>query len=380
MDSNISIKKLTLNNFRNHKYLKLDISKNMILIYGQNGSGKTSVLESISLFDSSNGFRASTLSEIINNDFKGPIEMFGVNLILSESNDFTKIGIGLKKNTNKYQKIISVEGKKNRKDFINNIPNIYSIIPKMTFLFQSTSEERRSFLDQMIYVIEGNHKKNISDYEKYKSERMKILKKWKTRNGDWLDAVEKKMVSYGLIISDNRRNFLKQLNNMLTNIDKDFPLLQIKLKGELDELLLEKPAIEVEEIFASTLKENRERDLLTGRTNYGANKTDINVIDKKSLREAKSFSTGQQKTIIFLLIFAFIKYLEKFPFNKTIFLLDDVFSYLDNKFVNLVLEKLNELNVQTWMTDVKGDWIFENKKYKTIIEKINIDDKRFKLN
>ena len=57
MDSNISIKKLTLNNFRNHKYLKLDISKNMILIYGQNGSGKTSVLESISLFDSSNGFR-----------------------------------------------------------------------------------------------------------------------------------------------------------------------------------------------------------------------------------------------------------------------------------------------------------------------------------
>ena len=380
MVSNISIKKLTLNNFRNHKYLKLDISKNMILIYGQNGSGKTSVLESISLFDSSNGFRASTLSEIINNDFKGPIEMFGVNLILSESNDFTKIGIGLKKNTNKYQKIISVEGKKNRKDFINNIPNIYSIIPKMTFLFQSTSEERRSFLDQMIFVIEGNHKKNISHYEKYKSERMKILKKWKTRNADWLDAVEKKMVSYGLIISDNRRNFLKQLNNMLTNIDKDFPLLQIKLKGELDELLLEKPAIEVEEIFASTLKENRERDLLTGRTNYGANKTDINVIDKKSLREAKSFSTGQQKTIIFLLIFAFIKYLEKFPFNKTIFLLDDVFSYLDNKFVNLVLEKLNELNVQTWMTDVKGDWIFENKKYKTIIEKINIDDKRFKLN
>ena len=380
MVSNISIKKLTLNNFRNHKYLKLDISKNMILIYGQNGSGKTSVLESISLFDSSNGFRASTLSEIINNDFKGPIEMFGVNLILSESNDFTKIGIGLKKNTNKYQKIISVEGKKNRKDFINNIPNIYSIIPKMTFLFQSTSEERRSFLDQMIFVIEGNHKKNISDYEKYKSERMKILKKWKTRNADWLDAVEKKMVSYGLIISDNRRNFLKQLNNMLTNIDKDFPLLQIKLKGELDELLLEKPAIEVEEIFASTLKENRERDLLTGRTNFGANKTDISVIDKKSLREAKSFSTGQQKTIIFLLIFAFIKYLEKFPFNKTIFLLDDVFSYLDNKFVNLVLEKLNELNVQTWMTDVKGDWIFENKKYKTIIEKINIDDKRFKLN
>ena len=110
------------------------------------------------------------------------------------------------------------------------------------------------------------------------------------------------------------------------------------------------------------------------------NKTDINVVEKKSLKEAKTFSTGQQKTILFLMILSFIKYLEKAPYKKTIFLLDDIFSYLDNNFINLVLEKLNELKVQTWMTDVKGDWIFENKSYKAIIDKINIDDKRFKVN
>ncbi len=380
MDSNIRIEKLTLNNFRNHKFLKLDISKNMVLIYGENGSGKTSVLESISLFDTSHGFKASNLSEIINNDLQGPLEMFGVNLLLNDSNNLKKIGIGLKKTMDKFQKIISIEGKKTRGDLIKNTPNIYSIIPKMTFLFQGNSEERRNFLDKMIFVIDSNHKKNILDYEKHKIERIKILKKWKIQNGEWLDAVEKKMVSYGLIISDNRRNFLKKLNFMLANIDKEFPLLQIKLKGDLDKLLLEKPAIEVEEIFASTLKKNREKDLLTGRTNYGANKTDFNVLEKESHKDVKLFSTGQQKTILFLLIFAFIKCLEQVPYNKTIFLLDDVFSYLDNKFVNMVLEKLNELKVQTWMTDVKGDWIFENNKYKEIIDRINIDDKRFKVN
>ena len=69
-----------------------------------------------------------------------------------------------------------------------------------------------------------------------------------------------------------------------------------------------------------------------------------------------------------------------FPDKKAIFLLDDVFSYLDKNFISLVIEKLNELNVQTWLTDVKGDWVFENKTYKAIIDKINIDDKRFKLN
>ena len=377
---NTRIERLILNNFRNHKYLNLDINKNMVLIYGENGSGKTSVLESISLINSSNGFRASNLSEIVNNDLKGPIEMFGVNILLKESNNLTKVGIGLKKKIDKYQKIMSIDEKKNTKDIIKNIPNIYSIIPKMTFIFQGTSEERRNFLDQMIFVIECDHRKNILNYEKYKTERIRILKKWKVQNGEWLDAVEKKMVSYGLIICDNRRNFLKQLNDNLEIVDKKFPSFNIHLKGELDQLLLKKPAVYVEEIFASTLKKNREKDFLTGRTNYGANKTDINVVEKKSLKEAKTFSTGQQKTILFLMILSFIKYLEKAPYKKTIFLLDDIFSYLDNNFINLVLEKLNELKVQTWMTDVKGDWIFEDKSYKAIIDKINIDDKRFKVN
>ena len=377
---NTRIERLILNNFRNHKYLNLDINKNMVLIYGENGSGKTSVLESISLINSSNGFRASNLSEIVNNDLKGPLEMFGVNILLKESNNLTKVGIGLKKKIDKYQKIIIIDEKKNTKDIIKNIPNIYSVIPKMTFIFQGTSEERRNFLDQMIFVIECDHRKNILKYEKYKTERIRILKKWKVQNGEWLDAVEKKMVSYGLIVCDNRRNFLKQLNDNLEIVNKKIPSFKIHLKGELDQLLLNKPAVDVEEIFATTLKKNREKAFLTSRTNYGANKTDINVVEKKSLKEAKTFSTGQQKTILFLMILSFIKYLEKAPYKKTIFLLDDIFSYLDNNFINLVLEKLNELKVQTWMTDVKGDWIFEDKSYKAIIDKINIDDKRFKVN
>ena len=380
MNSNIRIEKLILNNFRNHKYLKLDITKNIVLIYGQNGSGKTSVLESISLFDSSNGFRASTLGELVSDDHKGPLEMFGVNILIRDKNSFIKAGIGLKKIIDKYKKIISIDEKKNNKEIIKKIPKIYSIVPKMTFLFQGNSEERRNFLDQMIFIIEDNHKKNVLTYNKYKNERIKILKKWKINNEEWLDAVEKKMVSHGLIICDNRRNFLKKLNFILDDLDIEFSSFQVYLNGELDELLLEKPAIEVEEIFLSTLKRNRENDLITGRTHYGVNKTDMIVKEKKSFKEAKTFSTGQQKTILFSLIFSFIKYLEMFPDKKAIFLLDDVFSYLDKNFISLVIEKLNELNVQTWLTDVKGDWVFENKTYKAIIDKINIDDKRFKLN
>lgn len=379
MNSNLRIEKLILNNFRNHNYLKLDIKKNMVLIYGKNGSGKTSVLESISLFDSSNGFKALSLKETINFNYRGPLEMFGVNLSLKTFDSSSTVGLSLRKKNNILKKIVSINGKISEKSN-PKILNVYSVFPKMTFLFQNSSEERRGFLDQMISTTDKEHRKNLNNYEKYKSERIKILKKWKNENTEWLDAVEKKMVFYGMVICDCRRNFVKSLNSMLMNLESSLPFFQVKLNGKLDELLLENPSIQVEDFFSSSLKENRTRDSLIGRTSFSANKTDIIVYEKKSNKEAKSFSTGQQKTILFLMIFAFIKYLETISYERTIFLLDDVFSYLDDKFIYLVLEKLNELNVQIWMTDVKGDWILKDKRYNKIVDKINIDDKRFKVN
>ena len=111
MNSNLRIEKLILNNFRNHNYLKLDIKKNMVLIYGKNGSGKTSVLESISLFDSSNGFKALSLNETINFNYKGPLEMFGVNLSLKIDDSSSTVGLSLRKKNNMLRKVISVDGK-----------------------------------------------------------------------------------------------------------------------------------------------------------------------------------------------------------------------------------------------------------------------------
>ena len=378
MNSNLRIEKLILNNFRNHNYLKLDIKKNMVLIYGKNGSGKTSVLESISLFDSSNGFKALSLNETINFNYKGPLEMFGVNLSLKSLDSLSTVGLSLRKKNDMLRKVISIDGKLSKKSN-PKILNVYPVFPKMTFLFQNSSEDRRGFLDQMISTTDKEHRKNLINYEKYKSERIKILKKWKNCNTQWLDAVEKKMVFYGMVICDCRRNFVKNLNHMLLNLESSLPYFQVKLNGKLDKLLLEKPSIQVEDFFSSSLKENRTRDSIIGRTSLSANKTDIIVYEKKSNKEAKSFSTGQQKTILFLMIFAFIKHLETISYERIIFLLDDVFSYLDDKFIYLVLEKLNELNVQIWMTDVKGDWIFRDKRYNKIVDKINIDDKRFKV-
>ena len=257
---------------------------------------------------------------------------------------------------------------------------VFWVIPKMTFLFLNNSEERRKFIDLMISAIDKSYKESLKKYEKFKNERLKILKKWGyTDSHKWLAAVENNMASIGLVICDARRNFVKELNNNFDNLLLDFPILNLELKGELDRLLNEKPALEVEEIFMRELKINRKKDFYTGRTNFGANKTDLLVYEKKTRRQAKNFSTGQQKVIVFSLFFSFLKYLEINSLKKIIFLLDDIFSYLDEKFIFNVLDRLRDLKVQTWMTDVRGGLISEDKRFSSIIDKINIDDKRFKV-
>ena len=345
----------------------------------KNGSGKTNILESISLLTSNYGLKKSNLKEIINNKFLGPIELFGVNILFKIKNRQMKVGIGIKKNQNSLKKIFNIDGLKSNMK-IENFLNIFSIVPKTTFLFQNRPEDRRNFLDQMISSIDLNFKKYLSSYEKYKSERFKILKKWNVESQNWLCLVEKKLASVGIVICDARRNFIKELNRRFDKSSKYFPSIELKLNGELDTLLKTKPAVDVEEFFLKKLEENRKKDILTGKTNFSANKTDLIAYQSKTMQEAKNHSTGEQKIIVFSIIFSFLKLLESKSDLKVIFLLDDVFSFLDKNHILMVLDKLNELNIQTWLTDIRGEWITKNSKFRTLIQKINIDDKRFKLN
>ena len=84
--------------------------------------------------------------------------------------------------------------------------------------------------------------------------------------------------------------------------------------------------------------------------------------------------------IVITILFSFLRYLKKINFTKVIFLLDDIFSFLDIRFTNLILEELKNLDLQTWITDVRADWVEKNTDLKSYIDKINIDEYRFKVN
>ena len=377
MNNNLSITQLKLSNYRNHKFLQINPTKNIILISGRNGSGKTNILESISLFDSNTGFRNAKLSELIRYDLTGPKELFGVNLKVCKQNKNFDLGFGLKDELNVLKKVISFDKKKTS---LRNFFNIFSVLPHMSHLLQGKPEDRRKFLDLMVSATDFSYKDKLLDYKKLKNERLRILKNLEiSKNDKWLDIIEKKMSEVGVLICDSRRIFLDTLNKCFVKIDDQIPVLNLKLNGIADSMLIEKPALYVEELIIKELKKNRYKDSISGRTTFSVNKTDLLVYEKKSNKEGKNFSTGEQKIIIMSILFSFLNALEKIKNSNVLFLLDDIFSYLDVRFIRNIIDRLNELKLQTWMTDVRSDSIHQIEKFQSKIHNINIDDNRFKV-
>lgn len=380
MNNSVRITNLKLKNYRNHKELSITPKKDIIVIYGKNGSGKTNILESISLLNSNGGFRNADLIDLITENLHGPLELFGANFqIKLDSNNYS-VGLGLRKKGENLIKIIKVDSTRTRSENLKKKISFFWIVPRMSHLLQSTPMERRAFIDMMIGSVDKSYSERLLEYRKLKRERLKILKNKNFQDHEkWLDIIERKICASGLIICDSRRTFLKSLNNRLKVINDKTESLTLELNGILDKILHEKPALFVEEYFVKKLKENRFKDSISGRTNFSANKTDFVIYDVEKKKEVKNFSTGEQKLIIISIILAFIEFLKTSKIEQLIFLLDDIFSYLDSNYISRLLKELRKLNIQTWITDVRADWISNSPMLKGIIHKINIGDKHFKV-
>ena len=380
MNNSVRITNLKLRNYRNHRELSIIPKKDIIVIYGKNGSGKTNILESISLLNSNGGFRNANLSDLIHENHLGPLELFGANFQIKLDSDIYSVGLGLKKKGEDLIKIIKIDSMRTNTSNLNNKIRFFWVVPRMSHLLQDTPMERRAFVDMMVSSVDKSYSERLQEYRKLKKERLKILKNKNFKNHEkWLDIIEQRICSSGLVICDSRRTFLKSLNKRLKVINDKTESLILELNGTLDKVLLEKPALFVEEFFIEKLKENRFKDSISGRTNFSANKTDLVIYDLKKRKEVKNFSTGEQKLIIISIILSFIEFLKTSKTEKLIFLLDDIFSYLDSNYISKLLQELSKLNIQTWITDIRADWISNSPMLKNIIHKINIGDKHFKV-
>jgi len=338
---------IDLINFRNFENYSLSFSKNCNVFFGKNGSGKTNILEGISLLSKGRGLRKDRLANIIRkncdkfiikSDFKSEEIIYN---LISETENIN----------NRFKKILTVNNDKSSDSLeliYEKTPFLY-FLPDTERLFQTSPSIRRNLIDQFVYTTQHKYNKLINRYNKLIQERSKIL----INNNDesWLNQLEKSISTDALQIYSLRESQLKILINNLNIYLRDF-----SLPFKIDTTLIDKFYISNlnNEDYEVALKNNRKIDSLVGGCAIGPHKSDyMFCVNDNSF--VSQLSTGQQKTIILLMYLSQCKYLSEVKLKQPILLLDEVCSHLDDVNRNVLLTLIETFKLQIFMTGTSED-------------------------
>ena len=334
---------INLISFRNFDTFSIDLSNNCNVLFGKNGSGKTNLLESLSLFSKGRGFRKDKLSNIIKNkyskfivksDFQNNESVYN---LLTETYELNK----------KILKNFSVNNDNSKQtiDSLYRLSPFLIFLPEIERLFLSSPSNRRNFIDRFIYNYNFNYNKLINKYNKNISERSKLLNN--NENDEiWLNQIEKNISMYGLEIYEFRKS---QINIIVKNVNffLDKFKLSFSINVEINDKYYSKKISE--ESYSEELKKNRKIDEMLGGSKIGPHKSDyIFYINNEYL--ASQLSTGQQKTLILLIYLSQCKHLVEVLEIKPILLLDEICSHLDEINRKILLTLVESFNLQVLMT------------------------------
>jgi len=334
---------IDLINFRNFKNYSINFSKNCNVFYGKNGSGKTNILEGISLLSKGRGLRKDKFANII----KKNCEKFVIKSDFKNEEVVYNLIAETEKTNNRIKKILYVNNDKSSESvelIYNETPFLY-FLPETERLFQASPSIRRNFIDQFIYASQNKYNKLVNRYNKLIQERSKILI---NNNNDesWIYQLEKNISEYALQIYSFRERQLNVLINNLNIYLKDF-----NLPFKIDTKLIDKfyNSNLKNKDYEETLKNKRKIDTLVGGCAIGPHKSDyMFCVNDNSL--VSQLSTGQQKTIILLMYLSQCRYLSEVKFKQPILLLDEVCSHLDELNINVLLTLIDTFKSQIFMT------------------------------
>ena len=339
----VKINKIHFNNFRNFTNYEILFEKKINILFGENGCGKTNILEGISLNSKGRGLRNSSISNLI----KKKEHNFLIKNNLEINNNFFDIEILTENKNDKLKKIIRVnnDSSKDSIDILNQYISFLIFVPEMERLFQASPSYRRNFIDRLIFSSKNNYNSLINKYKKFLLERIKILQK-NIIDNDWLNQIEKDISLLGLEIYQLRHSQINFINNNLKILNKDHNFqfnLTLQIKDEFFNADLSF------EEYLSYLFNSRSHDKQFGGAKIGPHKSDILAIINNDF-DASLLSTGQQKTIVLMILLAQCNYLVNCKKINPILLLDEIGSHLDSYNREILLDMINRFEIQFFLT------------------------------
>ena len=360
----VKINNIYLNNFRNFTNYKISFENKINILFGENGCGKTNILEGISLCSKGRGIRNSSIANLIKKKEKN----FIIKSNLEINNNTFDVEIFTENKNNKFKKIVRVNEdlSKDSIDILNQFISFLIFVPEMERLFQSSPSYRRNFIDRLVFSSKNNYNSLVNKYKKFLLERIKILQN-NVIDNNWLNQIERDISSLGLEIYHLRYSQIESINNNLNILKKEHNF-QFNLKLQIkDELFNEDLSFEE---YLSYLFNSRSHDKQFGGTKIGPHRSDILAIINNDF-DASLLSTGQQKTIVLMILLAQCNYLVNYKNINPILLLDEIGSHLDSYNRQILLDMINRFEIQFFLTGTDKDlfsFISTNAKFYNITE------------
>lgn len=339
------VRSLKLYNFRNYLNSELNCDGCSVVIVGNNGVGKTNILEAVSLLSKGKGIRSANASEMRNSaaniDWVAHYDFF-------DGNNLNSIGIASKQD----RKLISINGKmQSNYSLLNELSNVIWFAPQMDYILLKGPGTRLKFFDRIVSTFKEKYALYFIKYRRAKSERSKLLKENILDDG-WLTGLEDIMASCGTHISLMRFSVLQVLQNQ--DLSTSLPKAALQLTTQLPS---EKDFDEIVSHYKNCLKQNRGKDSLYNRVSFGVHNDNFQIFHQQKQLESNLCSTGEQKLLLLSIVIASVKARHTSP----ILLLDDVMSHLDRQYREAILKEILSIGCQTWISDVNDQNFSEYK-------------------
>ena len=322
------VTRLTLTDFRSYGSATIEPGAGFVLLYGENGAGKTNLLEAVSMLTPGRGLRGAALSEMARQGGNGA---WAAAAKLGE----VDIGTGTQESAPERRQV-RVNGAPASVNSLSEWLSILWLTPAMDRLFTGSAGDRRRFLDRLVLALEPAHAHHASRYEVAMRSRTKLL----TDSWDeaWLTSLELAMADHGAELAAARTRTVAALEERLAAApDDEFASAAIALEGWGGGDL------------TATLKSNRVRDSAAGRATEGPHRHDLAVIHRGKGMPAAQSSTGEQKALLLGLVLAHSELVAERRGEPPILLLDEVAAHLDPLRRAALFGRL-EGRGQVWMT------------------------------
>jgi len=331
--------RILLSSFRNHRETLVEGTRQFNLLVGENGAGKTNVLEAISLLAPGRGLRRAALADMPAQSGEGG---FAVSAALVGGGESVQLGTGVDP-ARPSRRIVHVNGAEAPAVRLGEWLSIGWLTPAMDRLFMDSAGGRRRFLDRLVLALRPDHAANTVRLENALRERNRLLSDDAAPDPRWLDAIEAQVAEAGGAVAGARADLLARLDAILRDLP-DAPFARPSLVYH--------PGGPIEaQALARVLREGRGRDRAAQRTLTGPHRDELGVTMSGKSQPAADCSTGEQKAMLIAITLAHSRLLQDHGEPRPrLLLLDEVAAHLDPVRRAALFARLREGQAQVWLT------------------------------